>query len=81
MRDPAIYPSNYEVDIVKKQISKRYASVAEALAQEIGAAFDEVWGTGCEEWKTVLAWGSLQEVAARAFNRVVGGLPLCIYVP
>lgn len=76
IRDPDMYPSNAEVDIVRKHIAKRYGSVAKELAEELALAFDEQWGTS-PVWKTVPAWGSLQDIAARAFNRVAFGLPLC----
>lgn len=77
MRDPAIYPSNYEVDVVQKQITRKYGTVTNELAEELLLAFGEYWGTA-EEWHDVLAWDSLQKIAARGVNRVAVGLPLCM---
>lgn len=76
MKDPNIQPTNYEVDLVRKQITKRFGSVAEELADEVSLALDDAWGAS-KEWKTVVAWGSLEDVAARAVNRIIFGLPLC----
>jgi hypothetical protein len=76
MRDPGIYPSNAEVDLVRKHIAKRYGSVADELHHELALAFDEYWGTA-QEWKSISAWSSLQDIAARAFNRVAIGSPKC----
>lgn len=77
IRDPAIYPSNYEVDVVQKQITRKYGTVTNELAEELLLAFGEYWGTA-EEWHDVLAWDSLQKIAARGVNRVAVGLPLCM---
>jgi hypothetical protein len=76
MCDPAIYPSNCEVDVVQKQITRKYGTVTHELAEELLLAFDECWGTA-EEWHGVLAWKSLQKTGARRVNGVALGLPLC----
>lgn len=76
MRDEAIYPSNHDVDVVRKHITKRFGSVCEELAEEVEKAFEEIWDIG-NDWKGVKVWPMLEEVAARAVNRVLVGMPLC----
>jgi hypothetical protein len=76
MRDQAIYPANTDVDVVRKQITKRFGSLCQDLADEVGSAFGEIWGVG-DEWKEFEIWPALEEVAARIVNRVIVGLPLC----
>ncbi|KAF2194869.1 hypothetical protein K469DRAFT_744639 [Zopfia rhizophila CBS 207.26] len=44
MRDPNIYLSSYGVDLVRKQITKWFSSMAQELAEEVLLAFDEYWG-------------------------------------
>jgi hypothetical protein len=77
MRDPMVFPgAPFGLDFIKRIITKRYGSVAKELAEEVGLAFDEFWGVGTD-WKTIKPLLSFQEIASRATNRVVIGLPLC----
>jgi hypothetical protein len=76
MRDEAIYPANTDVDVVRKQVTKRFGAFCEDLADEVGPAFNDIWGVG-DEWKEFKIWPALEEVAARVVNRAMVGLPLC----
>jgi hypothetical protein len=48
LKDPAVYPSNFEIPIIKRMMSD-FGQLAKALADEIALAFDELWGTNTEE--------------------------------
>ncbi|KAL9619895.1 MAG: hypothetical protein Q9160_005542 [Pyrenula sp. 1 TL-2023] len=68
--DADIQPIELNNRLLRKDITKRIGLLAEGLSEEVSFAFDEVWGTS-QEWKTVVIWSSLEEIIARAINRVV----------
>jgi hypothetical protein len=76
MRNQAIYPANTEVDVVRKQITKRFGSLCGDMAEEVELAVNEIWEVG-NEWKEIKIWPALEEVATRVVNRAVVGVPLC----
>ncbi|KAH7128940.1 cytochrome P450, partial [Dactylonectria macrodidyma] len=76
IRDPAVYPSNYTVDVIRKWITKKFDELAAELQEELCLAVDEQFGLD-NEWQDVQLWPAVQRIFARGFNRVVVGLPLC----
>lgn len=78
--DPAVYPSNYAVDVIRKWITKRFDELTPAITEELCLAVDEQFGLG-DEWRDVELWPAVQRVFARGLNRVIVGFPLCEYLP
>ncbi|KAF5013759.1 hypothetical protein FDECE_257 [Fusarium decemcellulare] len=76
VRDWAVYPSNYTVDVIRKWITKRFDELAAELQEELCLAVDEEFGLD-DEWRDIHVWTSIQRIFARGFNRVLVGFPLC----
>ncbi|CEI61459.1 hypothetical protein FVEN_g9449 [Fusarium venenatum] len=76
IRDPAVYPSDYTVDVVRKWITKRFDDLAAVLQEELYLAVDEQFGLE-NEWRDIQLEIAIQRVFARGLNRVLVGLPLC----
>ncbi|KPA35306.1 ent-kaurene oxidase [Fusarium langsethiae] len=76
IRDPAVYPSDYTVDVVRKWITKRFDELTAELQEELFLAVDEQFGLG-DEWRDVQLWIAVQRVFAGGLNRVLVGFPLC----
>lgn len=76
MPEEALWPANHDVELVRKQITRRYGSITKELAEEVTLAFEQIWNVR-RDWKDVKVWPMVEEVASRALNRVVVGVPLC----
>ncbi len=76
--DRDIYMNVIHFDVVRKHLvsAKDVASLAAATADEVDAAFADVWGTSTE-WKTTNAWDAYGRIITRAAIRILVGLPLC----
>jgi hypothetical protein len=76
--DRDIYMNVIHFDVVRKHLvnPKDVASLAAATADEVEAAFVDVWGTSTD-WKTTNAWDFCGRVITRAAIRVLVGLPIC----
>ncbi|XEV03383.1 hypothetical protein FSHL1_008670 [Fusarium sambucinum] len=76
IRDPAVYPSDYTVDVVRKWIEKRSDDLAAELQEELCLVVDEEFGME-NEWRDIQLEITIQRVFARGLNRVLVGFPLC----
>ncbi|RGP77800.1 hypothetical protein FLONG3_4094 [Fusarium longipes] len=76
IRDPAVYPTNYTVDVIRKWITKRFDELTAELQEELCLAVDEHFGLHTE-WRDVELWIAVQKVFARGLNRILVGFPLC----
>jgi hypothetical protein len=69
--------SNIHVNVVRRQLTRNLALTTERVAEELALGFEQVWGTSTE-WTTVVLFDSVCKIVARAANRVLLGLPLCM---
>ncbi|KAL3601197.1 hypothetical protein FPOAC2_05453 [Fusarium poae] len=76
IRDPAVYPSDYTVDLVRKWIAKRFDELTPELQEELCLTVDEQFGLETE-WRDIKLEIAIQKVFARGLNRVLVGIPLC----
>ncbi|KAI1803417.1 cytochrome P450 [Daldinia bambusicola] len=74
--DPDIYQNTIHFDVVRRKMTKKdmrfFAPITE---EEVGLAYEDIWGTS-EEWKTINGWDACGKVIARAAQRILIGLPL-----
>lgn len=76
MLDPAVIPSNFDVDYIRQQINKRYDELSADLQEELAFSIDEHVGTS-GDWKKIHLWQMTQQVMTKGLNRVMVGSPLC----
>lgn len=74
--DKEVYLNDFQVDVVRKQLTKNLPVLSECIAEELAVAFQQHWGNSTE-WHTVPAWGSMIKVISQTANRVIVGAPLC----
>ncbi|KAI1089148.1 cytochrome P450 [Rostrohypoxylon terebratum] len=74
--DPNIYQNTIHFDVVRRKMTKKdmrfFAPITE---EEVGLAYEDIWGTS-EEWKTINGWDACGQVIARTAQRILIGLPL-----
>ncbi|KAF2963105.1 hypothetical protein GQX73_g10472 [Xylaria multiplex] len=74
--DPDIYQNTIHFDVVRKKMSKKDMQFfAPITDEEIGLAYEDIWG-GSNEWKTINGWDACGQVIARTAQRILIGLPL-----
>ncbi|KAI0148061.1 cytochrome P450 [Hypoxylon sp. NC0597] len=76
INDPNIYQNTIHFDVVRRKMTKKdmrlFAPITE---EEIGLAYEDIWGTS-EEWKVINGWDACGRVIARTAQRILIGLPL-----
>ncbi|RYP12159.1 hypothetical protein DL765_007458 [Monosporascus sp. GIB2] len=74
--DPNIYQNTIQFDVVRRKMTKKdmrlFAPITE---EEVGLAYEDIWGTS-KEWKTINGWDACGQVIARTAQRILVGLPL-----
>jgi len=74
--DPDIYQNTIHFDVVRRKMAKKdMYRFAPNTEDEIGLAYEDIWGTS-EEWKTINGWDACGQVIARTAQRILVGLPL-----
>ena len=67
----------FHVEVVRRDLTRSLSSTAGPVADELGAALDEHWGTDTEVFRDIPAFESMMNILARAIGRVFVGQPLC----
>jgi hypothetical protein len=74
--DPDIYMNALHFDVVRRKMTKKDMDpFSAATAEEVDAAFCDIWGTS-DQWTTVNGWDVCGRVIARTAERMMVGLPL-----
>lgn len=74
--DPDIYQNTLHFDVVRRKMTKKdMCFFAPITNEEVGLAFEDIWGVS-KEWKIVKGWESCGQVIARTAQRILLGLPL-----
>ena len=77
--DPEMYVNNFHMKIVRNQLTRRLAELADAIAEELAIGFKVQWGFP-KEYKELLIYDSCLKIVSRAANRVFVGVPLCMEI-
>ena len=77
MRHQYIVTSPTHLGVVRKDLTRALSSLTMEIAEELGAGFDRFWGSNTDEWREVILGETMMNIAARASNRMLVGLPLC----
>ncbi len=64
-------------NLVKTQMNRVLESLATAMNDELGAAFDQRLGTNTEQWREIEVKNTMKMVVGQASSRFTVGLPLC----
>lgn len=73
--DPDIYMNALHFDVVRRQMTKKHMPFfASMTAEEIEAAFGDIWGTS-REWTTINGWDTCGRIISRTAERMMLGLP------
>lgn len=64
-------------ETVKSELTRQLGNLTEHIVDELGAAFDDVWGADTTQWRDVCVFETMLQVIARISNRVFVGLPWC----
>ncbi|OAG39648.1 hypothetical protein AYO21_06116 [Fonsecaea monophora] len=74
---PVVVDQPLHHETIRNELTRQLGALTIDIVDEIGAAFDEIWGTDTTEWKEVCPFETLMLITARTSNRVFVGLPLC----
>ncbi|KIJ05875.1 hypothetical protein PAXINDRAFT_92824, partial [Paxillus involutus ATCC 200175] len=72
-----VHHNPYHVAIIRSQLTRNLGNLFPDIRDEIVIAFEETLDLQANEWKSVPAFQTVQEVVCRTTNRVFVGLPLC----
>ncbi|KAF9225200.1 cytochrome P450 [Gyrodon lividus] len=67
----------YHVRIIRSQLTRNLGILSPDIRDEIVTAFEEILDLRGNEWKSVPALQTIQNVVCRTSNRIFVGLPLC----
>jgi hypothetical protein len=76
IRDPEVYDNNFQMNVIRNQLTRNLDKITPIIATELEHAFDRFWGTDAE-WKEVSVWDSCLKLIAGASNAMFVGEPLC----
>ncbi|KIY02722.1 uncharacterized protein Z520_01187 [Fonsecaea multimorphosa CBS 102226] len=74
---PVVVDQPLHHETIRSELTRQLGALTMDIMDELGAAFDEIWGTDTTEWKEVCPFETLKLIIARTSNRVFVGLPLC----
>lgn len=63
--------------VIRRELTAKLESMNPDIVDELGAVFEEQWGTSTDDWKEICVYDTMLEVISRISNRVLVGLPLC----
>ncbi|KAG9308952.1 cytochrome P450 [Chiua virens] len=67
----------FHIDVVRSHLTRNVGTFYSTLREEIFIAIDEILVLKDNEWKAVPALNTVQQIVARATNRIFVGLPVC----
>ncbi|KAI1342223.1 cytochrome P450 [Xylariaceae sp. FL0016] len=67
----------WQGELVRTQLNAVLENVCSAMNDELGAAFDQCFGTDTDGWKEVDLLANIRMVVGQAASRFTVGLPLC----
>ncbi|KAF8547708.1 cytochrome P450 [Imleria badia] len=67
----------YHIPVIRSQLPRKIGVLYPEMREEIIVAFDEILDLDDNEWKSVPALTTIQQIVCRASNRSFVGLPLC----
>lgn len=74
--DPDIYMNALHFDVVRRKMTKKDMPFFAAMtADELEAAFADIWGVS-KEWTTINGWDTCGRIIARTAERMMIGLPM-----
>ncbi|GJJ15190.1 hypothetical protein Clacol_009466 [Clathrus columnatus] len=73
---PTLTENEYQIDLVRGQLTKNLSLLFDDLREEVMLAMDENIPL-TDDWTPVHAFSKMVEVVARASNRIFVGLPVC----
>jgi hypothetical protein len=79
VRDRRVTAKDFHFAIIRRQLTRALAGVTADINEELGLAFDQLWGTDAENWREVNVYESCMKAVARTSNRVFVGPPLCTW--
>ncbi|KAJ9611675.1 hypothetical protein H2200_004859 [Cladophialophora chaetospira] len=74
---PVVVDQPLHHETIRSELTRQLGALTTDIMDELGAAFDDVWGTDTTEWKEVCPFETMKLIIARTSNRVFVGLPLC----
>ncbi|KAF8844184.1 cytochrome P450 [Paxillus ammoniavirescens] len=72
-----VHYNPYTIPIIRSQLTRNIGILYPDICDEIVTAFEETLDLRGNDWKSVPALQTVQEVVCRTSNRVFVGLPLC----
>ncbi|KAF9237102.1 cytochrome P450 [Melanogaster broomeanus] len=72
-----IHHNPYHIPIIRSQLTRNLGVLYPDIRDELVTAFEETLDLKGNEWKSVLAFNTIQQVVCRTSNRIFVGLPLC----
>ncbi|KAN0100066.1 Cytochrome P450 [Tylopilus felleus] len=72
-----VHHNPYHVTVIRSQLPRKIGILYAEMRDEIIAAFDEILDLNDNEWKSIPALTTIQNIVCRASNRSFVGLPLC----
>ncbi|KAF9235145.1 cytochrome P450 [Melanogaster broomeanus] len=74
---PEMFRNPYHYPILRSQLTRNLGTLYPDIRDEVVTTFEEILDLKGNEWKSVPALDTVQEVVCRTSNRVFVGLPLC----
>jgi cytochrome P450 len=74
---PFVVDNPLHHETIRCDLTRQLGNLTMDIIDELGEAFDELWGTDTEQWKEVCPFETTMRIIARASNRIFVGLPLC----
>ncbi|KAF9235146.1 cytochrome P450 [Melanogaster broomeanus] len=74
---PEMFHNAYHIPILRSQLTRNLGPLFLDIRDEVNTTFEEILDLKGNEWKSVPALDTVQEVVCRTANRVFVGLPLC----
>ncbi|KIJ13789.1 hypothetical protein PAXINDRAFT_80392 [Paxillus involutus ATCC 200175] len=72
-----VHYNPYTISIIRSQLTRNLATLYPDIRDEVVTAFEETLDLRGNEWKSVPALQTVQQVVGRTSNRIFVGLPLC----
>jgi hypothetical protein len=75
--DPSMARNPIQEIIVRRHLTRSLGSLIEEIEEELAVGVTRYWGKDTESWTEVPVFDTMNNVVARASNRIFVGLPLC----
>ncbi|EXJ73202.1 uncharacterized protein A1O5_02962 [Cladophialophora psammophila CBS 110553] len=74
---PVVVDKPLHHETIRSELTRQLGALTMDIMDELGSAFDDIWGTNTTEWREICPFETLKLIIARTSNRVFVGLPLC----